>query len=317
MVRTLFSSVVVLVGATFLTVILGLFTRFVDRKVTARVQWRVGPPWYQPFADILKLLGKELLVPRLARGTLFLAAPVLAFAAASVAATMLWGQAFGVGSFVGDVLVLLYLLSIPSLMMVVGPGASGSPYAAVGASREMKLLLAYELPFVLALAVALVHTGGSLRLADMADAQVRHGVVLAHVSGLLALLVALVCIQAKVGLVPFDMAEAETEIMGGILAEYSGPALALALVSRSMLYALLPLFLVAVFWGGLSLRGLGLLWTALKYLVIVVVMILMRNTNPRLRIDQAMRLFWGVLAPVALAALALAVYGRARGIAWL
>ncbi|MBN1425350.1 NADH-quinone oxidoreductase subunit H [Candidatus Fermentibacteria bacterium] len=311
-------ALLVLFGATLATAVLGLITRFIDRKVTARVQWRVGPPWYQTFADILKLLGKETLVPGLAKGTLFLASPVLGFAATSVGATMLWSHALGLGfAFFGDIIVLVYVLTIPSLMLVLGPASSGSPYGAVGASREMKLLLGYELPFVLALAVALIHTGGSLRIEDIVAGQARHGAVIGSVSGVVAALVSLVCIQAKMGLVPFDMAEAETELMGGILVEYSGPPLAVILLTRAMLYAALPMLLVTVFLGGIDLRGLGIVWALLKYLAIVVLMVLMRNTNPRLRIDQAVRFFWGVLAPIALAAVALAAYGRARGIPWL
>ncbi len=314
--ETLWRSVVLLLGATVVTVVLGLLTRFVDRKVTARVQWRVGPPWYQPFADILKLLGKETLVPRTARGTLFFAAPAIGFAAACVASTILWSHALGrAGGFVGDLIVVVYVLTIPSLMFVLGPASSGNPYAAIGASRVMKLLLAYELPFVLSLAVALIRTGGSLRIEDIVAAQ-GSGVVLASVSGVLGALVALLCIQAKMGLVPFDMAEAETELMGGILVEYSGPPLAVVLLTRSMLYVVLPMLLITVFWGGIHLTGLGIVWALLKYLVIVVLMVLLRNTNPRLRIDQALRFFWGVLA-IALGAVALAAYGKARGIGWL
>lgn len=315
---TILRSLAVLVGAIVVTAALGLFTRFIDRKVTARVQWRVGPPWYQPFVDIVKLLGKETLVPSLAKGTLFLAAPVLGFAATSTAAALLWSHALGLGfTFFGDLVVVVYILTIPSLMLVLGGASSGSPYGAVGASREMKLLLAYELPFVLALAVALVHTGGSLRIEDIVAGQARHGAVIASASGVLASLVALVCIQAKMGLVPFDMAEAETELMGGILVEYSGPPLAVVLLTRSMLYTILPMLLITVFLGGIHLSGMGIVWALLKYVAIVVLMVLMRNTNPRLRIDQAVRFFWGLLAPIAFLALALAAYGKAHGIGWL
>lgn len=311
-------SVLVLLVATVGSAVLGLLTRFVDRKVTARVQWRVGPPWYQPFVDIMKLLGKETLVPRLSKGTLFLLAPVLGFAATAVAGAVLWHHAIQPQEgLVGDLIVLVYLLTIPSLMLVLGPGASASPYGGVGASREMKLLLGYELPLLLCLLVAVFHTGGSLRISDIIAGQAAHGVVLARVSGVIAIVIALLCIHAKLGLVPFDIAEAETEIMGGILAEYSGPPLALILLTKSMLYAILPVFLITVFWGGIHLGGLGILWAFLKYLTIVVLMILIRNTNPRLRIDQAVWFFWGILAPLAFVAVLLAAYARASGIGWL
>jgi NADH-quinone oxidoreductase subunit H len=318
MIQELVRAVAILVGATAGTIVLGLFTRYVDRKVTARVQWRVGPPWYQPFVDILKLLGKETLVPRLSKGTLFLAAPIIGFSATALASAILWRYTFHPeGGFLGDLVVVMYLLTVPSLMMVLGPSSSGSPFAAVGASREMKLLLGYELPLVFCLVVAVFQTGGSVRIGRVLAGQAESGVVLGSLSGALAAIVALLCIQAKLGLVPFDAAEAETEIMGGVLVEYSGPPLALIHVTRSMLYAILPLFLITVFWGGLRLHGIGILYAVLKYLALIVLMVLIRNTNPRVRIDQAVRFFWGRMAPLAVAAAALAFYGKVAGLGWL
>ena len=118
------------------TLIVGMITKWVDRKVTARVQWRVGPPWYQPFADVLKLLGKETILPEGA-GWGFLIAPLVGFAATCVAAAMIWAaNVRPEWGFVGDVVVVLYLLTIPSLMIIIGGSLSGNPYGAVGASRE-------------------------------------------------------------------------------------------------------------------------------------------------------------------------------------
>ena len=106
--------------------------------------------------------------------------------------------------------------------------------------------------------------------------------------------------QAKLGLVPFDASEAETEIMGGIFIEYSGILLGVLKLTRFMMMAAVPLFLITVFWAGFSV------W---KYAVLLVIIILMRNTNPRVRIDQAMRFFWGKMTAIALIAVLLAVMG--------
>ena len=309
----------VFVAATAGTLIWGLLLRFVDRKVTARVQWRVGPPFYQPIADVIKLLGKENLMPSTARGTGFLGAPVLAFAAAGVAATVLWLAVFNpAATFVGDLIVVIYLLVIPALMTILGACASGNPNASVGASREMKLLLSYELPMLLAILVAVARGGWTFQLGRLITAQAGAPVVYS-ISGALAIIIAIVCTQAKLGQIPFDMAEAECEIMAGVYVEYSGPSLAYWLMTRAMLLALMPLLTIIVFWGGLSLplSALGVLSFVGKYVLLVALVTLIRNTNPRLRIDQTVRFFWFILTPLAVVAIILALVGQAKGLAWL
>jgi NADH-quinone oxidoreductase subunit H len=312
-------SILILIAAAFGTLVLGLALKWVDRKVTALVQWRVGPPWYQPAVDVLKLMGKENLMPAAARGTGFLLAPVIAFAATGVAAAILWHAVVApqaaVG-FVGDLIVVIYLLMIPALMTMLGGAASGNPHAAVGAAREMKLLLSYELPMLLAVVVAVVHTGWTLRLGDIAVAQSGVPVVFS-ISGALALIVAILCTQAKLGQVPFDLAEAECEIMSGVYVEYSGPSLAMFLMTRAMLLALMPLLLIVLFWGGVTWTWWGVLTFMGKYVLLVALVTLIRNTNPRLRIDQALRLFWFTITPLAIAALILALVGLSEGVAWL
>ncbi len=311
-------TILVWMAAAAGTIVLGLAFRWVDRLVTARVQWRVGPPWYQPGADILKLMGKETLMPTTARGTGFLLAPLVAVAASTVAAAILWRAVLSPQStFLGDLIVVIYLLTIPAIMTIAGASASGSPHASFGAAREIKLLLSYELPMVIAMMTAVARTGWSLRLGGILEAQAQAPVVLS-VSGAIAMVVAILCMQAKLGLVPFDMAEAECEIMSGVYVEYSGPSLAMFLVSNAMLLALLPLLIIVVFWGGLNTGAWwGWLTFAGKYVLLVALATLIRNTNPRLRIDQAVRFFWFYLTPLAILAAALAIVGEARGISWL
>ena len=302
------------------TLVLGLLLRWVDRKVTAMVQWRVGPPWYQPFADVLKLMGKEVLMPVTARGTGFLLAPVIAVASLGVAAAVLWRAVLqpGYGTFLGDLIVVIYLLMIPALMTILGASASGNPHAAVGAGREMKLLLSYELPLILVMLVAVARGGWTLQLGRIISAQQAQGPVLLSISGALAMIIAILCVQAKLGLVPFDMAEAECEIMSGVYVEYAGPSLGMFVVARAMMLALLPLLLIVLFWGGLYT---GAWWGYPsflgKYVLLVALATLIRNTNPRLRIDQALKFFWFGLTPAAIIAVALALTGIARNVTWL
>jgi len=290
--------------------VLGLVTSWIDRKVTARIHARVGPPWFQPIADILKLLGKETMVPDGPGRSVFLAAPLFGFAGIALASALL-GHAiiFPETSFVGDVVVLVYLLMIPAISLIIGATASGNPIAIVGASREMKLMLGYELPYLIVIATILYKTGFDFRLMSIIDAQAQNGWNLWSVSGILGFIVLLLSTQAKLGLVPFDMAEAEQEIMGGIITEYSGPPLAVIKMTKAMLLAVVPLMMVVLLMGGIRLEGLSILWGILKYVVIIVLVVLIRNTNPRIRVDQALKFFWGPVTVLAIVGLVLAYWG--------
>jgi len=292
------------------TAVVGLLTTWIDRKVSARVQWRVGPPWYQPFADILKLLGKEIVVPEGARRTGFLLAPLAGLAAVTVVSMMLWLANLSGAGFVGDLIAVIYLLTIPSIGMIIGASASSNPLASVGASREMKLILAYELPFVIAIFTAVSKISPmSLRLDAILGYQAANGVLLGSPSCIIAFIVALLCMQAKLTYPPFDIPEAETELMDGTHMEYSGPILGAVKLTQAMMLFTLPIFFITLFWGGLKLTGWGLLYTIVKYVIIVTVAILIKNTNPRVRIDQAVRFFWGPVTVLAIIGIILALVG--------
>ena len=292
------------------TAVAGLLVSWVDRKVTARVQWRVGPPALQPFYDFVKLLGKETIVPRGGSRLAFLGAPLVGLAGVTLAATLIGRAAIWPDAgFKGDIIVLLYLLALPSLAVIMGGIASRNPLASVGASREMKLLLGYELPFILALLVPVIQSGGTLSLGGLLEHQAAHGSFAWSLSGVLALLVVIPCLQAKLALVPFDQAEAETELMGGALIEYSGAPLAVFHLTRAMMLVAAPMFLVVVLWGGFG-PGIGsALLGVVKYLVFIVLAVLIRNTNPRVRIEHAMQFFWGPVTVLAMVAVALALAG--------
>ncbi|MBN1781464.1 NADH-quinone oxidoreductase subunit H [bacterium] len=296
-----------------LTPLAGMLASWVDRKVTARVQWRVGPPLLQPFWDFVKLLGKETVVPRGSARTVFLMAPLLGFSAVALVSTILWSTIVHPETgFVGDLIVVLYLLMIPSMAVILGGFASKNPIASLGASREMKLILGYELPFILACLVAVIHTEGSIRLGEIIIYQnpETYGPVGAKLSGILAIIVCVMVVQAKLTCVPFDIPEAETEIMSGPFVEYSGPPLAVYKLTRMMMLITLPVFLVILFLGGMHFQGWAILWSILKVLLFLVLVTLIRNTNPRVRIDQAVRFFWGPMTVIAVAAVILALTGN-------
>jgi len=293
------------------TAVIGLLASWIDRKVTARIQYRTGPPVLQPLIDIVKLLGKENLVPVGSSKLTFLMAPVIGLAGVILVSTLLWVNNINPGkTFLGDLIVVLYLLTIPSISIIIGGFASRNPLASLGASREMKLILSYELPFVLAVLVPVIKSNFSIRLGEIITAQAQNGVILGSLSGLLAFIVLIMCVQAKLALVPFDIPEAETEIVGGPLIEYSGTGLAIYRLTKNMLLFVLPFFLMILLMGGLRFDGIHLLFGILKYVGIVALITVIRNTNPRVRIDQAMRFFWGPMTIIAVLAVVLALIGK-------
>jgi NADH-quinone oxidoreductase subunit H len=291
------------------TAVIGLWITWVDRKVTAIVQSRMGPPWYQPFADIGKLFGKKMIIPRGSDTFGFIAAPILAVTGSTLAAVIVFRALINPSTgFVGDLVVLIYVLTLPAIALIIGGAASRSPFGAIGAGREMSMVLAYEAAFLLSVAIALVHVG-SIRFADIIAFQQANGPVAWSISGMLALLIAIVCVQAKLGYLPFDISEADTEIIGGPLSEYSGVGLALFKISRAMLALVMPVFLILLFTGGIQLTVGSVIGFLVKLIVILVVQIVVKATHARLRLDQALRLFWKQLVIVALIGIVLALLG--------
>jgi len=287
------------------TAVAGMLASWVDRKVTARVQWRQGPPWYQNFADFVKLLGKEIIIPKQNKW-IFLISPLLGLASVSIVATLLGRTLMNPSeSFLGDLIAEIYLLTIPAIAVILGASASSNPLASVGASREIKLVLSYELPFVLAIVITILKSGGLIRINDIIGYQMANGSILNSVSGAIAFIVVILCIQAKLGFVPFDMSEADQELMGGACIEYSGAPLAIFKLTRQMLLVVLPIFLISLFWA----YSPNIFWFILKYVILLVIIILIKNTNPRVRIDQATRFFWGPMAILASIGVILALIG--------
>lgn len=290
------------------TAVLGLLVGWVDRKVSARVQFRVGPPLFQNFNDFFKLLGKETIIVRDSVHSIFVLSPLVAFGVTTLIAAMLGVVLFYGFGFGGDLLVIMYLLMIYSVMVILGGSSTGNVYSSLGAGREIKLLLADELAFILVCLVPIIKSGYQIRLEEILNAQ-DGGLFIGSFSGTLAFIVGLLCIQAKMTLPPFHIPEAETEIVEGPLMEYSGPLLGFWKLNQAMQWVAFPFLLILLFLGGFNGAGWGILWSVLKYLGIVVIMILIKNTNPRIRIDTALKFFWKYLTPVALLAIILAVLG--------
>lgn len=290
--------------------VFGLIVGWIERKVSARVQFRVGPPFFQNFYDVFKLWGKEIILIKNTPYFIFVIAPIIAFATVIMTTTIV-GMTFFYGVGIGgDLLFIIYLMVIYSVAMILGASSTGNVYSSIGAGREMKMLISDELAFVLVILVPIIHAGYKIDLTQILAYQSANGMIIGSASGIVAFIVGILCLQAKMGMVPFDIAEAETEIVEGPLMEYSGPLLAFWKLAHYMMYVFLPMLLVILFWGGMSFASFGAIMAGIgKYLLIVVIMILIRNTNPRVRIDSAINFFWKWASPLALIAVILAIIG--------
>jgi NADH-quinone oxidoreductase subunit H len=289
----------------------GAFLSWFDRKITARVQFRKGPPLLQPFYDFFKLLlVKETILPKQGSPLIFLLAPVLSVFGATMAGVFILLPLFNIATgFKGDLLVIFYLLTIPSFSYIIGSLASGNPLAAVGGSREMKLIISYELTFLLLIAGIIMKCGQKFDLYSVIQIQQAGSPFIGSISGVLLFIVGIFCIQAKLGLVPFDIPEAETEINEGVFIEYSGSAYALIKLTKYIMLFILPSFLIALLLNGFRLNGINILWAVLKVLLVVLVLTLIRNTNPRIKIKQAIKFFIVWMNLLAIIAIVLISFG--------
>ena len=291
-------SILIFPGFLFLGVF-GLAAEYFDRKFHARLQNRVGPPWFQPLADFIKLAAKEDVIPENANPRMFKAMPVFALTATVTAFFYipLWRQS-GLLSFTGDLIVVLYLLTIPTLTFFLGGWYSTSLYSKIGAVRSITQLFAYEVPFFVSmLSPALLANSWSIR--DMTIFYAAHPWYWTF--NLLGFFISLVAMLGKLEKVPFDIAEAETEIVAGTFTEYSGRLLALFRIGIDIETVVGASLLAAVFMPfGLALAPvLGFIVYLLKVLFVVALLTLARSVFARLRIDQMMELCWRYIAPLA------------------
>lgn len=296
-------------GLLFMAVA-GAFLSWFDRKITARVQFRKGPPLLQPFYDFFKLLlVKETILPKKGSGFVFLLAPVLAVFGVTMAGLFILLPLFNIETgFRGDIIVIFYLLTLPSFSYIIGALASGNPLGAVGASREMKLIISYELTFLLIMAAVIMKGGQKFDLESIIAAQQSGTPFIGSISGVLLFVAGVFCIQAKLALVPFDMPEAEAELASGIYIEYSGPPYAMIKLAKQIMLFILPAFLVALLMNGMN-PGIGIAWLILKILGVVLLLTLIRNTNPRVKIKQAARFFLVWMNLLVVVAIVLIVFG--------
>jgi NADH-quinone oxidoreductase subunit H len=263
----------------------GMLYEWADRKLVARFQNRIGPRWFQPLADTIKLLTKEEIKPHGLNSLLFYGLPIVALTGALTAA--LYSPILGlppVYSFPGDLIVTLYLLSLLTMCKGLAGWNGSSRFSLIGATRALTQLFAYEAPFLLALLGPAI-VAGSWVIKDISTFAESHWLVFTQPVGFF---IALIGLMGKLELPPFDAPEAETEIVAGALTEYSGRGLAFFHIGKSVELVVAVSLVTAFYLGGIG----NPLFFLVKTLVMVLLMATLQAMLTRLRIDQTVGMWW-------------------------
>lgn len=298
MISALF-SILIFPGFLFLF-ILGLAAEYVDRKLYARMQTRIGPPWYQPFADFVKLLGKELIVPEHADRLIFKTLPLIACAAVTTAFLYMpiW-KPESIFVFRGDIVAVIYIMTIPTLTYFLGGWYSRSLYSLIGSMRVLTQLFSYEVPLLMAVLAPGI-LASSWTFSTVINFYSANGLL--FLVNIIGFGVALVAVQGKLEKVPFDIPEAETEIVAGTFTEYTGPLYAYFKQAMNMQTIAAATLLSAVFmpFGYNSGFIIGMIFFFVKVLFIISLLAVARTIFARIRMDQMVRFCWKYLTPLAL-----------------
>jgi formate hydrogenlyase subunit 4 len=265
------------------------------RKLRAIIHSRIGPPIIQPYYDLAKLLGKEDL--RSSANPLVRVAPLACLVSVAIAALLIPMGTFNAstGTFepplgaYGDSILFIYCLALTAVGTIITGAASENPFAFVGASREMMMHLTVEPVLAVALMAAAINAG-SFRMGDMALWYHAHGPA---PSMILAALFLFLALQAQIGKLPFDIPEAEQEIMGGTFIEQSGPQYALLRWSMMAKQIVFCSVFCQIFipWPMMGHIAWDVLIHLAKVFVLVLILALIDVVNPRLRIDQSVRYY--------------------------
>jgi formate hydrogenlyase subunit 4 len=306
-------------GIAAFGIFFGLLYKGIDRKISAHMQGRIGPPIRQPFRDVAKLFVKENIVPDSAIPWIFNLIPLIGLiVTTSILLYLPLGGFPPLFSTSGDLIVVLYLLIIPSLSLVIGGFSSGSPYAIVGAQREMATMIAYEFPLailIITIAWNLLQKGVTqvFSFSAIVSMPVWNQVAgpLGFIGFAILLFVLLLVTPAELSKIPFDSPEAETELAGGLLVEYSGRNLAMYYLIDGVKTVVMASIVVALFFpynlsSFIALGSYGAIvidvafYLFKVFLVILFSVTLIRVAIARLKIDQIVYTYW---IPLTLASL--------------
>jgi NADH-quinone oxidoreductase subunit H len=310
-------ALMAVVAVLVVLILVVMYQTLAERKVIGRIQDRYGPNRVgkfgvlQPVADVVKLLMKEDLRPLLSDRAVFFVAPIIVLVPSLLMFTVI---PFGDGMAIADINIgLLFILavgSLPTIGIVVAGWGSGNKYSVLGGMRAAAQMISFEVPLILAV-ISPVLIVGSLSMADIVNSQGGFGglawLVFAQP---VAFVVYFIAGIAEVNRSPFDLPEAESELVAGFHTEYSGIRFALFFLAEYMEAFAVAAIAATVFLGGWQGPLLPpYIWFIVKAFGLFIVMIWIRGTLPRLRIDQMMSFCWKVLVPVAIANLLITAFG--------
>lgn len=285
--------------------------QWLDRRVVARLQGRIGPPWFQPLADLIKLLAKEDVLPAGASELVCAALPMASLASVLTAALYIPVGGRVVHAFEGDLIVVLFLLSIPALAYFLAGWVSVGVYSIIGGNRSLLQYFSYEVPFLMALGGPAILTGSWSISQIAAQPQGTPWMVLMQPLGFLVAVIGLI---GKLKRLPFDIPKAKSEIVAGPLTEFSGRKLALWHLTLHIQTVVGIFLLVDVFLGGGNIEwatfavwGAGMVKGVVfgvKALFVLLALSIASVLYARLRIDQLANLGWRVLVPLGLVQMA-------------
>jgi NADH-quinone oxidoreductase subunit H len=302
---------VIAVGLAVFLVLNGALAQiFLERKIQAVMQDRLGPyhtgPFglLQTFADAIKLLGKEDIRAKLTDAPFFLAAPAIVFSPMLASFVVLpFGPDFVGANLNVGLLYLTTLGSMTVLGIVIAGWASNNKYSLMGGLRSAGQLISYEVPQILALVTVVLYVG-SLSMVDITNSQ--PGLLVNVLILPMAFLTYVIAALAETNRNPFDLPEAESELVAGFLTEYSGMRWGIFFLAEYGEVTVVSAIMATLWFGGWHGPGvdalpiLGILWFTLKTYAFVLLFMWIRATLPRLRIDQLMGFCWKVLIPLAL-----------------
>ncbi len=313
-VLTLFKSLLIL-GIVLLH---AAYTVYAERKVIGRMQARLGPtevgPYglLQPFADLIKLLFKEDIIPLEARREIFKISPLIAltFAILNLGVIPVHPE-FVIAELNTGVLFILASAGLGVYGIILGGWSSGSKYSLLGGLRSAAQVISYEIPLSLSLA-AIILSAGSFNLKDIVIHQSQSILGMNAIPQVLGFIVFLICIFAETNRAPFDLPEAESELVGGYTTEYSGFRMGIFFLAEYISMYVMALLLVHCYLGGWSIPQWILIFLPflkkisptliliIKVYMIIFLYIWVRATFPRYRFDQLLSICWKILIPVSL-----------------
>jgi len=305
-------------GLVFL-ILLAFIFEWIDRKVVARIQSRYGPLYtgasgiLQPLADFIKLLSKEDLTPESADKLIFTLTPLLSLSLVLTALFLFpMASSHAIINFEGDLIFLMFILTLTVLNVALAGYGSASSYSVIGGVRSALQLIGYEIP----LAISLVGPSlsvGSLSISKIVEWQASKGLWMILLQPL-GFAVSMICLLAELEMIPFDIPEAETEIVAGWMTEFSGRKLALFRVSKDLKMLLTTALLASLYLGGAQQLGLAppIIVFLAKTISMLLLMSLLRALFARFRIDQLVSGMWKYLIPLAILQVMLVCLG-ARG----